>query len=121
VRGVMRPAYELEREAAENAASLQGLLAVVIVILAALLAVGCSSTPKLPIDAQCSPLCKEQCPTAAQAGVTWAADPEDPAAWDALGGDVVPALVDLNAQCEVRRRACEQCLQRLDRAGLIRF
>ena len=67
-----------------------------------------------PIPAQCEPMGFEVCKSQAR----WNADPADPNAWDAL----VETLEDSRAetrQCEVRRKALVQCLQRLEKAGVI--
>lgn len=67
-----------------------------------------------PIPAQCEPIGFEACKSQA----TWNADPADPNAWDAL----VDTLEDSRAetrQCEVRRKALAQCLQRLEKEGVI--
>lgn len=96
-------------------------LVIPLVLLIVLLLAGCSTTQSRPVDAQCNPLCLQACPKPAQAGITWDVDPEDPAAWDALGEHVIPGLIELAEQCEVRRRACDQCLRRLDAAGIIRL
>jgi hypothetical protein len=90
--------------------------AMVVIVAALLLATACRSTPKLPIAAQCNPLCSVKCTTD---GIAWTADPASAEAWDELGGEVVPALVGRVQACEVSRSACEQCLNRLDAAGVI--
>lgn len=67
-----------------------------------------------PIPAQCDAMCFVPCKSAAR----WDADPADPAAWDALA-DTLADSRDETRQCEVRRKACEQCLTRLKAAGII--
>lgn len=93
-----------------------------IVIAMALLLVGfgpCSRNVKR-MPAQCNQICFLPCTTAdGDVGVRWEADPIDPAAFDALGEEVIPALTEKLRQCEVRRKACAQCLQRLDKAKVI--
>lgn len=85
-------------------------------LLALALLAGCrTTTPQLPVAAQCNPLCLAPC----AATVEWNADPDDAAAWDVLAGEVVPALVAAHQTCEAHRRACEQCLRRIERAGII--
>ena len=43
----------------------------------------------------------------------------DPAAWDALGEDVIDRLTTKLRTCDTRRQACVQCLERLERAEVI--
>ena len=115
-----RGANELERKAAENAACAQGLLAVGIVILAALLLVSCGHTPSIPVGdapAQCYTACT---PSLTDTGLRWDADPEDPQAWDALGETVVPAAAWRLLACERSRRACTDFLESLKKRGVYR-
>lgn len=86
-------------------------------LLAIALLTGCSTRAarRPAIPAQCEAMCFVPC----KDDVRWNADPNDPGAWDILAGEVVPALRDKLATCEVRRKACEQCLQRLDKAKVI--
>lgn len=86
---------------------------------AVLLLVGCVSQPAVPVPAQCNPICFLPCTSDGDPGVRWEADPNDPAAWDALGEEVIPALTGVANTCELRRKACDQCLRRLDDAGAI--
>lgn len=93
-----------------------------VVVLAALLLAGCSTQPVRPVPAQCNPLCLLPCTGAnGDTGVRWEAEPTDPDAWDVLAGEVIPSLVERERVCEVRRNACAQCLQRLDKAGVIKL
>lgn len=93
-----------------------------LIIAIALLLVGfgpCSRNVKR-VPAQCNQICFLPCTTAdGDVGVRWEADPTDPAAFDALGNQVIPALTGKLLQCEVRRKACAQCLQRLDHEKVI--
>lgn len=87
-----------------------------LLAIAALVALtGCRWAVKpSPIPAQCDALGWQVCKSQAR----WEADPADPQAWDAL----VDTLEDSRAetrQCEVRRKALEQCLKRLEKAGVI--
>lgn len=93
-----------------------------IVVSALLLAsTGCASLTR-PVPALCNAMCFEPCTSAGgDTGVRWEAAPEDPAAWDDLGGNVAPALADKLRVCEVRRQSCQQCLLRLDKAGAIKL
>lgn len=94
---------------------------VLVTVAAVFLLAACSRNTR-PVPAQCNPICFLPCVAAnGDAGVRWEAVPSDPAAWDALGGEVVPALADKLRVCEVRRLACEQCLRRLDDAKVIQL
>lgn len=86
------------------------------VIAVALFLAACSParTPP-PVEAQCDQMCFAPCKSEAK----WEADPADPAAFDKLAGETVPALRAETRTCEVRRKACVQCLRRLDRHGVI--
>lgn len=90
--------------------------------IALVLCTGWSCTrPSLPVPAQCNPICRLSCAENGDSGVRWTADPNSPAAWDELGGEVIPLLTGKLQTCEVRRQACEQCLQRLDAEGVIKL
>jgi len=67
------------------------------------------------IPAQCEPIGFQEC----KSTVRWEGDPEDAATWDLLGEEVLPAARAETRSCEVRRKALEQCLRRLDKAGVI--
>lgn len=49
------------------------------------------------------------------------ADPAAADAWDNIGGDVVGQLADKLRTCDARRKACEQCLRRLDAKNVIQL
>lgn len=68
-----------------------------------------------PIPANCEPIGYEVCKSRAK----WEGDPDDPRAWDNLGGDTVGASREETRTCETRRKALEQCLNRLEKAGII--
>lgn len=73
-----------------------------------------------PMPAQCNAMCFQPCVGEdGDTGVRWEADPADPAALDGLGGEVIPALTEQLRTCELRRKACHQCLQRLDKQKVI--
>ncbi|EPG5379788.1 TPA: hypothetical protein UN285_000412 [Stenotrophomonas maltophilia] len=91
--------------------------ALIAIAVAALLA-GCGRITR-PVPAQCNEICLLPCTVNGDAGVRWEADPNNAEAWDELGGEVVPTLIGKLQTCEVRRGACVQCLQRLDKAGII--
>lgn len=95
-------------------------------VLCAFLLVGCgkgSGTTKIPppVSAQCDDaLCYAPCVDPdGDTGIRWDGSPVDPAAWDSLASDVTVPLADRLRQCEVRRKACAQCLDRLKAAGVI--
>lgn len=83
---------------------------------------GCAARPIVeslppPLDPQCSPLCGVQCDAA---GIEYA---PVPATDDAIGDLVEQVLVPLRARidrCELSRRACAACIDRLRDAGVIR-
>lgn len=96
---------------------------VLVTVVAVFLLTGatCSRSTR-PVPAQCNPICLLPCVAEnGDSGVRWEADPSDPAAWDALGGEAVPALADKLRVCEVRRQACVQCLRRLEKAKVIKL
>lgn len=73
------------------------------------------------VDAHCDSICFMPCVGEdGDTGVRWEGDPQDARTFDALGGEVVPALGEKLRTCEVRRKACATCLQRLEREGVIR-
>jgi hypothetical protein len=73
------------------------------------------------VDAHCDSICFVPCVgDGGDTGVRWEGDPQDPHAFDALGGEVVPVLGEKLRTCEVRRRACAQCLEHLQHEGVIR-
>lgn len=82
---------------------------------------GCSTAPSAgPTPALCDASCVAPCVGEhGDTGVRWQAQPDDPAAFDALGEAVIPALTEKLRRCELHRRACEQCLRRLDERGVI--
>ncbi|MGH8073659.1 MAG: hypothetical protein ACREO4_06250 [Lysobacter sp.] len=92
-----------------------------LTIAIALLLAGCPLQRPEPVPAQCNPICFLPCTSDGDPGVRWEADPNDPAAWDALGEEVIPALTGVANTCELRRKACDQCLRRLDDAGVIKL
>lgn len=96
------------------------------IALCAVLLMGCnggSGTREIapPVQAQCEETqCRNPCVGEdGDTGVRWDGTPTDPAAFDALVDDVVEPLADLLRQCEVRRKACQQCLDRLREADVI--
>lgn len=68
-----------------------------------------------PIAAQCNPIGWEVC----QSRARWDADPASPQAWDALAETLEESRAETRT-CEVRRKALEQCLKRLEGLGVIK-
>lgn len=95
-----------------------------MVVVLGLGLVGCGQVPPdqvRPVFAQCADLCYQPCVAAdGDTGVRWEGAPTDPAAWDVLGEQVTEQLAAKLRSCDVRRRACVQCLERLDAQGVIR-
>jgi hypothetical protein len=98
------------------------LLALVVLVTAGFGSCGGGvRTDRAAVDAHCESICFMPCVTEdGDTGVRWDAEPGDAAAFDALGGEVVPLLGEKLRTCEVRRRACATCLERLEREGVIR-
>lgn len=73
-----------------------------------------------PADAHCDAMCFVPCVAEnGDTGVRWDGTPTDPAMFDALATEVTLPLADKLRTCELRRRACVQCLQRLQREDVI--
>lgn len=77
-----------------------------------------------PVQAQCDAMCyavdkdapeNSSCASRAR----WDGDPGDPGAWNQLTQGTVPELRGETWQCGVRLKACQQCLDRLQKAGVI--
>lgn len=82
----------------------------------------CSSVPVKsgPVDPDCLPIGFEKCTTDdGDTGVRWEGDPNQADTIDALGEAVIPALADKLRACEIRRKALQQCLQRLEAQQVI--
>ena len=98
-----------------------------IALLAAciVLSTGCATryvgTPA--VNAQCEAVCYvddgKDDETACASRATWDGDPKDPAAIDALIYGTVPALRKETWTCGVRLKACQQCIDRLVKAGVV--
>lgn len=91
-------------------------------LLACLLLSACSATtPPVrdkapPVDPQCASTCTTTCAPAAWP--KWEGDPADARTWDSLG-EVGADLREIADRCELSRKSCVQCLQRLERAGVV--
>lgn len=89
-------------------------------VLALLITAACSRTVpqrQEPVPAQCDSLCFAPCNT--QLPKWTPANPDDPRAWDTLGPQVIkPGQLQLQ-QCELHRKACDVCIQRLRAAGVL--
>lgn len=89
----------------------------------ALALAGCRSTadrelaPVADADRECYARCT---PSLTDTGVRWDVDPEDPAAWDVLGDEVVRELSGTLLACERRRQACAHFIDALKQRGVIR-
>jgi hypothetical protein len=73
--------------------------------------------PPQPPIAQCDAVCWQPCDAT---GIAYA---PAPATTDAIGDLVQQVIVPLRGridQCELSRLACQQCIDRLERAGVIR-
>lgn len=100
----------------------------IFAILAVLLLAGWGPCTRVvrpdPVPAQCDAVCyvsdaKDDKDTACASRATWDGDPADPAAIDALIYGTVPALRKETWTCGVRLKACQQCIDRLVKAGVI--
>lgn len=77
-----------------------------------------------PVQAQCDAVCyvtdaADAKDTACASRARWDGDPKDPRAIDALIYGTVPALRKETWDCGVRLKACQQCLNRLEKAKVI--
>lgn len=77
-----------------------------------------------PVQAQCAAMCyvvDKEAPegTSCASRAVWEGNPEDPAAIDSLIYGTVPALRKETWTCGVRLRACQQCIDRLVKAGVV--
>lgn len=74
-----------------------------------------------PVAALCDDaVCRNPCVGEdGDTGIRWDGTPTDPAAFDALVADVVEPLGAKLRSCELARKSCQQCLDRLIEAGVI--
>lgn len=98
----------------------------ILATLAVMLLSGMSCTRFIrskPVPAQCEAVCYvddgKDDETACASRSTWEGDPKDPAAIDALIYGTVPALRKETWTCGIRLKACQQCIDRLVKAGVV--
>ena len=74
-----------------------------------------------PVPAQCDAMCyvEDSPDLACESKAKWEGSPADPAAIDALIYGTVPALRKETWSCGVRLKACQQCIDRLVKAGVV--
>lgn len=76
-----------------------------------------------PVAANCNAVCyvddKTDEDSACASRAKWEGDPKDPAAIDALIYGTVPQLRKETWTCGVRLKACQQCIERLKKAGVV--
>lgn len=77
-----------------------------------------------PVAANCDAMCyvvDEKAPedTSCASTAVWKGDHKDPKAIDTLIFGTVPALRKETWTCGVRLRACQQCIDRLVKAGVV--
>lgn len=87
----------------------------------ALLLSGCQlGGTRAAVAAQCNSICYQRCVGEdGDTGVRWTAAPDAAGAFDELGESVVNHLADKLRTCDARRDACVQCINRLDKRGVI--
>lgn len=95
----------------------------VAILIIALSMSGCSLKQLVkrdPIPAQCNAICYTPCVDEdGDTGIRWVGNYTDPKLWDSLSEDVTIPLAEKLRQCETRRKACEQCLDRLEEQKVI--
>ena len=77
-----------------------------------------------PVPAQCDAVCyvsdaRDDSETACASRAKWEGDPKDPASIDSLIYGTIPQLRKETWTCGVRLKACQQCIDRLVKAGVI--
>jgi hypothetical protein len=91
--------------------------------LAILLLTGCTSVPIAPGPAlaQCNSTCYVSCVKKnGDTEIVWEVTGTKSEDWDFLAGSVVIDLVSKLRQCDTNRKACTQCLNRLESEGVIK-
>jgi hypothetical protein len=68
------------------------------------------------VPASCASDCFVPCTTT---DIAWTADPNNPAAYDALGEEVFKPLAQRVADCNLNRVSCHVCLLRLQEKGIV--
>lgn len=97
-------------------------LAALSVALLLLTGWGSCSVKSESVPALCDAQCFRPCVGEGEdTGVRVIGDPAAASTWDEIGGDVNQQLANRLRQCDVRRKACEQCLQRLDKQDVIQL
>ena len=97
----------------------------IAIIVLALLLTGCPRwiVKADPVPAQCDALCyvddKTDEDSSCASRARWEGDPKDAKAIDGLIYGTVPALRKETWTCGVRLKACQQCIDRLVKAGVI--
>lgn len=99
-------------------------LVVVLLVLSLCTGATCERRPDPPpreatkaVPVGCDAICTATCLPAQWP--QWAGNPDDPATWDRIGGDVVDPLRAIAEHCNAARGACVQCLRRAERIGAI--
>ncbi|KFN42337.1 hypothetical protein [Arenimonas oryziterrae] len=83
----------------------------------------CSTRPTAPEAplAQCDAICYVPCVAKGNdTAVRWTGDPLDASSWDRVPDGVVDQLSEKLRVCETRRRACTECMDRLQHQGALR-
>lgn len=97
----------------------------IAIIVLALMLTGCPRwiVKPEPVAANCNAVCyvddKTDEESACASRAKWEGDPKDPAAIDALIYGTVPQLRKETWTCGVRLKACQQCIERLKKAGVV--
>ena len=98
----------------------------ILAMLAVMLLSGMSCQKFIRADAapaQCDAMCyvddKTDEDSSCASRAKWEGSPADPAAIDALIYGTVPALRKETWTCGVRLKACQQCIDRLKKAGVV--
>lgn len=93
---------------------------VILLALIACTAATCQVRPTAPV-ADAAPDCyRAAVPSTTDTGVRWTCNAEDPACWDVLGQQVVPALADKALAGERARQACVGFIDSLRKQHVIR-
>ena len=100
-------------------------LAVLVILALAIILSSCNTVRSVKPDpalAQCNSVCFVPCVKPdGDTGIRWDGTPTDPAMFDRLADEVALPLGEKLRVCETRRKACEQCLKRLEDNGVIQL